>query len=134
MKYNPADGQPPLLPDGWYDATLAAVEKMSKKSNNPMLVVTATVHYKAQAFLIDIFLVLNTQGGLTRLKRLCQAIDINYDAGEITDSMVSGKGCQVMVKTQTDETGQYWDKNVVAQFAKMGTQQAAPPTDDEIPF
>lgn len=141
MKYNPADGQPSLVPDGTYDATLEAAETVSKSGGNPMLVVTATVYHNAQPFPIVRYFVLNSQSGLSGLKRLCQAIDLDYDRGEITAPMVSGKGCQVHIKTQKDDTGQYWDKNVIAGFAKQSfgdataTTEASPPASgDDVPF
>ena len=124
MKYNPKDGDPVLLPDGWMDATLSAEEKTSQ-SGNLMMVVTSRVYHNALPVDIYTHFVNGNPSSLNRLKKLCAVLGIDFGAGEVTPDMFSGKGCKVQVKTQKSKDPQYPDdKNVVAYFAAMDAQVA----------
>lgn len=130
MRYDPKDGDPDLLPEAWYDATLTAIERKSKAGND-MMVVTARVYRDAQPVNIDTYFVTGSKSSMNRLKKLCGILGIDFDAGEITPAMISGKGCKVQVKTQKSDDPRWDDKNVVAYFASA---DSTPPNDDEIPF
>lgn len=142
MKYNPKDGDPFLLPEKWFDATLTAEERVSKEGNN-MIVVTSRVYHNAQPFDLLTYFVADNPSSLNRLKKLCAAVDIDFDAGEVTANMFSGKGCKVQVKTQKSKDPQWDDKSIVAYFAPMDSAPSTgsapstdspPPEGDAIPF
>ena len=130
MKYDPKDGDPDLLPEAWYDATLTAVERVSKQGND-MMVVTARVYRDGQPVDIDTYFVTGKKPSLNRLKKMCGILGLDFDAGEITPQMINGKACKVQVKTQRSEDPKWDDKNVVAYFAGA---DSTPPEDDNIPF
>lgn len=143
MKYNPKDGDPFLLPEKWFDATLTAVERVSKEGNN-MIVVTSRVYHNAQPFDLLTYFVAGHSSSMNRLKKLCAVLGINFDAGEVTADMFTGKGCRVQVKTQKSNDP-LWpdDKSIVAYFAPMDSAPSTgsapstdspPPEGDAIPF
>ncbi|KKL78857.1 hypothetical protein LCGC14_2020680 [marine sediment metagenome] len=138
MKYNPKDGDPILLPEKWYDATLTAEERVSSKGND-MIVVTSRVYHDGLPVDILTYFVTGNPSSINRLKKLCAVLGINFDAGEVTADMFSGKGCRVEVKIQKSTDPQWDDKNVVAYFASTGSAPAAmgsppPPEGDDVPF
>lgn len=130
MKYDPKDGEPDLLPEAWYDATLSAEERVSKAGND-MMVVTARIYHQALPIDIDTYFVTGKKASINRLKKLCGVLGIDFDAGVVTSTMFNGKGCKVQVKTEHSDDPKWDDKNVVAYFA---SSDSTPPNDDEIPF
>ncbi len=141
MKYNPKDGDPVLLPEKWYDATLSAEEKKSQKGND-MIVVTSRVYHDALPVDILTYFVTDNPSSINRLKKLCAVLGIDFDAGEVTADMFSGKGCRVQVKTQKSKDPLWDDKSIVAYFAPMdsatpkggGAPSSPPPGEDAVPF
>ncbi|MEE9598030.1 MAG: hypothetical protein V3V96_14750 [Acidiferrobacterales bacterium] len=139
MKYNPEQAKANLLPEDLYAATLQAEDGFSKSSGSPMLTVTATVWRNGLATKIKDYFVNDCVSHIGKLKKLSHVLGLPFDDGDITPDMIDGKGCQVFVKTQEDETGEYGDKNVVSYYKATDTvapvlPPGAPPADDDIPF
>ncbi len=131
MKYDPKDGDAVLLPEQWFDATLTAEERVSKQGND-MIVVTSLVYHDALPVDIPTYFVTGNPSSLNRLKKLCAVLGIDFDAGEVTADMFSGKRCKAQVKIQKSKDPQWPDdKNVVAYFVAA---DSTPPEDDGIPF
>lgn len=137
MKYNPNDAAPPLLTEGWYDATILQAEEKISKAENPMIDATFRVFGGPSPVLLHVYFVANKQASLSRLKKLCGVVGVDFDAGEVQPDQLVGHDIAVHVKTQEDKTGQYPDKNVIAYFAERGNTNAVAgnePDDDDCPF
>jgi hypothetical protein len=138
MKYNPNAANADLLPDGWYDATLTAEEKKSRKKQD-MMVVTSEVRSNGLPFFIEDYFVGEVPFHMKRFKKLCTVLGLDFDAGEIPARDFEGRGVRVELKTQKSKDPAYDDKNIVAHYAPMesGTPVPAnevPPSGDDIPF
>lgn len=119
MRYDPATANADLWDDGWYDAAVVSAEEKKSKKQNPMLVVTADIWGDNGKITIDTYFVANVKASMSRLKKLCAAVGIDYDAGEVTPEMLNGKNFRAYLKTQKG-TGGYEDKNVISSFAEEG--------------
>jgi len=147
MHYNPKDADATLLPEEWYDASIAAAEEKVSKARNDMLVVSFTVFAPVGRTDIQRYYV-NNPAGLSGLRKLCRAVGLSeeFDKGEITPELLLNRNLRVQVKIQRDERGQYDDKNVIAQVAppvkaassppeaQPEPDYGPPPADSDIPF
>lgn len=137
MRFDPAVANADLWPEAWYSAvTESAIESKSKKSGNPMMVVTFKCFDAGKPpITIDRYFVTNNKTGMGGLKKLCAALGLidRFNAGELTPDELKGRNLKVLVKIQEDETGRWDDKNVAAAFV---AESENPPTadGDEIPF
>jgi hypothetical protein len=129
-RFDPNMANANLLPEDWYDALIVNAHEKTSKTGNPCIVVTVKV-YGGQQPMIDRYYVMNSSGGVSGMRKLCHAIGLleDFKSGEIEPEKLKGRGVQVLVKTQKDESGQWDDKNVCAQFRPQNTAQA-PATDD----
>ena len=78
---------------------------------------------------------------LSKLKRLCEAVGIDYEADEVKPEQLENQAVSVYVNTE-EGTGDFDDKNSIRKYAKAGktlenTGGLAPPNpeiDGDIPF
>lgn len=137
VRYNPGDAAPPLLEDGWYDATTIAAEERASKQDNMMIDTTFRVFSGGTTIALHLYFVEGSQASLSRLKKLCKLIGVDFDAGEVQADQLTGHDLSVYIKTRTDKTGQYEDQNVIAKMAVRGDTKAVSSNDtpdDDIPF
>ena len=132
-----------LLPDGIYDFEVTfAADDVSKASQNEM------IHLKLNVFdedgksrLIHDYIVASMEMKLRRAAYAC-GLGEKYEDGELHASDFEDCTGQVKVKKQADKTGQYPDKNVIADYIVEAVGAKAMPKparqsielDDEIPF
>lgn len=144
MRYNPDAANASLVPDGtWCDALIeSAIEAQSKKGNE-MIVADFKVYDPAgMQPTIKHWFVSDFPG---MFKKLCLALGLDYDSGNISADVLKGKMVKVLVKIREDKSGQFSDKNVIAGFAKEipGANQSTLPlpkptttgeADEDLPF
>ena len=118
MRYNPDDASAHLIPDEtWCDALIqSAVEATSKKGNEMIVASFKVYDPRGIQPVIDHYFVANFPG---MFKKLCAALQLNYEGGEIMAESLVNKTVKVLIKIREDETGRWGDKNVIAAFAAI---------------
>jgi hypothetical protein len=128
-----------LWPEGDYSFTiLTAAEKLSKKSQSPMIELTLEIYNdEGKSRKITDYLMVS---GAWKLRKACEACGLlaKYEMGSLEDYMFTGKSGILKLNIQKDTTGQYPDKNSVASYVvpKIEKDKKAalfPKIDDEIP-
>lgn len=122
-KFNPEDGNADLLPKGEYEVEVKnAYDGESKSSGKPCVKLHYIV-YLPDGKTKQLFdtVPLHTKGGVTRLKKLCAALNLNsaFKTGELDPSVMIGGMFTGYINVQTDESGQWPDKNVVAGYRQL---------------
>lgn len=136
-----------LVPEGIYTLTIEeAKDDISKKSGNPMLVITFSVSLlnsldQEVKYQIREYITPNQQ---YRLINLCEALGMmdQYNSGSLPSYMLQGKVVQARVIVQKDPNGQYKDSNRIGSYIPKIPQDApkvpkvasADELNDEIPF
>jgi hypothetical protein len=125
-KFDPNLANADLLPEEWFDALIVNAYEKTAKSGNPCIVVSTKIYGGAQP-IIDRYYVTSTSGGVSGLRKLCHAAGIleDFKSGELDPEKLKGRSVQALVKVQKDESGQWDDKNVCAQFRPRPAEQAA---------
>ena len=134
MRYDPKDT---CYPEAWYDAELSAVEGVSKKSGNPMLILSAKIYHGQDCQVVREYYVEGQRSSLTKLAKLSKAIGHNFDCGEITPADITGKNCKLYIKIHDDP--EYGKQNKISQYAAISddVSQAPKPqpgSEEEVPF
>lgn len=140
MKYEPGKANKIMLPESWYRATiLDAEDAISKVKKNPMLHIVFQVYGPGgQKEYIDDYFVNSSQPALSRLKKLCAALKIDFATGEVSPSQFMNRNLRVFVKIQASD-GNFDDRNVIAKYAGEEVEEPAnvdtgTDTDDDVPF
>ena len=137
-----------LVPEGIYTLTIEeAKDDISKKSGNPMLVITFSVSLlnsldQEVKYQIREYITPNQQ---YRLMNLCEALGMmeQYNSGSLPSYLLQGKVVQARVIVQKDPNGQYKDSNRIGSYIPNIPQDApklpkiapaAAVLDDECPF
>lgn len=125
---------------GLYDFEIAeAAEKISAKGND-MIELKIRV-YDADGNWRGVFdWLVDTEGGAFKTRHFadCTGMLAEYEKGELrAEDLVSKTGrCKLVIKK--DKSGEYPDKNAIADYIKPGTGEvtkaADPDLDDSIPF
>jgi hypothetical protein len=118
MRFNPRDADANLLPEDWYDASIAdAVDSVSRKGNSMVVVTFKIYDDRGLQPTIDRYFT-NNPSGLGGLRKLCRAVGLSdrFDSGDLNPNELKGKDLRILVKIEEDETGKYPDKNVAAAF------------------
>jgi hypothetical protein len=136
MDFNPKDANANLIQsETWCEATIATAEDTFSKQGNQMIAAGFQVFdEQGEARTITHYFVAHKPG---MFKNLCLALKLDFDSGSIPAGLLIGKKLAVLIKIQTDKTGQYGDKNVIAAFADKlheGVTSSQPKDDDGIPF
>lgn len=132
MRYNHEDSNADLLAKGWYEATITKAEDTVSKKGNEMMLLHVRVDRETGPTFIKDYIVSSVSFHLSRLKRLCEAIGISYEAGEVKADQLVGQEVSISVKIE-DGTGDFGDKNAITAYGKTG-EAAAKANDDDIPF
>ena len=141
MKYDHKEADGDLLKEGWYEATITKAEDKVSQKGNAMMLLHVRIDGEHGAVFIKDYIVSSVSFHLSRLKRLCAAVGIDYEAGEVKPDQLEGQEMSVSVKIEEGK-GDFDDKNTIKQYAKAGktlenTGGLAPPNpeiDDDIPF
>lgn len=127
-----------LMPGGIYDFEIGTATDEVSKSGNEMIKVDLTV-FDAQGnkrFIFD-YLLDAVAFKIKHAAEACGLLD-KYEAGLIVAEDFIGKSGKVKIKIQKDKTGQYADKNVVADYVvdkdPKETKSVTKELDDSIPF
>lgn len=130
-RFDPNMANANLLPEEWYDALIVNAYEKTSKTGNPCIVITVKVYGGVQP-LIDRYYVMNGTGGVSGMRKLCHAVGLldDFKTGAIEPEKLKGQSVQVLVKVQKDESGQWDDKNVCAQFRPRQAPPAAPSAND----
>lgn len=144
MKFNPKAAST-LIPDGEYDAEIAAAEEAESKKGNAMMKLTVRV-WAGGGGPRTVFDYIVDPHSIWKLKQIAAAIgkqDV-FESGDMGPGEIAGESVRVAIKTQKDRTGQFEDKNVVARYLAPAAGMAANDTgasgaaggdhDDNIPF
>lgn len=126
-----------LFPAGVYDAEIINAEDRVSKSGNDMIWVKLKVFNGSEMQFVDDY---NVDGVMEyKLRHLCDACGIvdQYEAGEVSVDDINGKSVRVKLKIQKDKTGEYPDKNAVADYVvgeKDSGKTLTEELGDSIPF
>lgn len=131
-----------LLPHGTYDfEVVEAVEKQSKAGND-MVELKVRV-FDSQGRYRNIFdYLVGSDGSAYKVRHFAEATDMldAYDHGELRAQDMIGRAGQCKVIIKKDKSGQYPDKNSIADYLKASSPTSGdprpepPPIDDDIPF
>jgi hypothetical protein len=133
-----------LLAKGVYDFEVTeATEKQSKAGNDMVELIVAVYDAEGRSRKIFDWLV-DSEGSAYKIRHFAEAAGLlpQYEKGDLpAHAMIGRTGrCQVIIKK--DKTGEYPDKNAIADYVSGGASKpAAAPADttpalvdDEIPF
>lgn len=141
MNYDSTQVNEALIPrDTWCKALIVNAEEKVSKGGNEMIKTDFQIYDIQGLHPIISHYFVATPSGLGFLKKLCDAIGIDFSKNKISAEELKGKSISVLIKIQEDKTGQYPDKNVLAGFAKdlpvsEGSQQAPKEEEnDGMPF
>ena len=143
MKFDPAAAVT-LIPDGEYDAEIVSAEETKSKKGNDMWKLAVKVWTGGGGPRVIFDYIVNP-GTIYKLKQLASALGKRdlFDSGDMGTQEVTGESVRVSIKTETDKTGQFEDKNVVARYlpqsagvthSQNGTASKGGVDDEEIPF
>lgn len=117
MRYNPEQANANLIPnETWCEALIINAVDTKSKQGNEMIEADFKIYDPAglQPTIKHYFV--DKAPGM--FKKLCIVLDLNFESGDIAAETLKGKSLKVLIKIQTDKSGQYSDKNVIAAFAK----------------
>lgn len=106
-----------LLPAGEYAFTISGAEEKVSKKGNDMIVLTVRVFKPDGSFvLVTDYL---TDAMMYKILHLCEAVGLSdkYDSGLLEPEDFIGKEGLLKLKIQKDTTGDYPDKNTIADYA-----------------
>ncbi len=111
--------RPPLLPAGEYDADIVEAKEERSKNNNDMIHLTFSIYdiNGRQHYIHDYLMVI--EGMEYKIRHFCYTnkLENEYDSGFIDAAVcLKVKKCRIKVKIKKDTTGQYPDKNVIADY------------------
>lgn len=123
MRFDPKETDASLLEDGWYSAVIVdAQDTVSKKSGSPMMSVAFRVLGERRAVIREYY-VAGMVFHMAKLKKLCEAISLSIEDGEINPDHLIGRPLEIFVKTQIDKSGKFPDKNVASKYRAAGSSQ-----------
>lgn len=123
MRYNPEQANANLIPnETWCEALIINAIDTKSKQGNEMIEADFKIYDPAGLQPIIKHYFVDKAPGM--FKKLCTVLDLNFESGNIPAESLVGKSLRVLVKIQTDKTGQYSDKNVLYVFAKSDSPQA----------
>lgn len=128
FQYNKADANP-ILPEGEYDAVIFRAETGQTKKGDPKLEIIIKI-YDADGVRPMVTDNIVAPFGIRRLKQLCIAVGVDFDAGEVDPSEFVGKNVRVRISVRKDDTGQYDDQNTIRKYMPdetLSTEAATPP-------
>jgi len=117
-----------LLPQGDYDFTVLEAKEGKNKSHNDMISLKLDV-YKPDGNTIWVYDYLLEAMGF-KLRHAAEVFGMldQYESGALNANEMIGKSGKVKIVTQKDKTGQYPDRNTVADYIvdkEQSTQRAA---------
>lgn len=133
-----------LLAKGTYDFEVTeASEKQSKAGNDMVELIVAVYDAEGRSRKIFDWLV-DSDGSAYKIRHFAESTDMlaQYEKGELRSMDMVGKTGKCAVIIKKDKTGEYPDKNAIADYIKgngsLAAQPPAPKTpelvDDDIPF
>jgi hypothetical protein len=133
MRYNPSDANADLIPsDTWCDALIVSAFDTKSKAGNEMIEAGFRIYDPdGKQPIITHYFVANKPA---MLKKLCAALKLDFESGNIPAESLVNKSLAVFVKIQKDDTGKYSDKNVIAAFEAKANGSTETKQDDGIPF
>lgn len=140
MRFTPLTDQElnKLFEPGIYEyEVIKAEEKISKKGNPMLHIVIRVFDTIGRSQLINDYLITGIESARWKIYDFCHSCGLGeiYQAGEISSEMCRGKSGKVKIKIDKDTSGQYPDKNVVADYiTKIDTVDAPKDLNDDIPF
>lgn len=129
-----------MMPKGVYDFEVAeAAEKQSKAGNDMVELIVRVYDSEGRSRKLYDWLV-DSEGAAYKIRHFAEATNMlpEYERGELQSHDMIGKTgrCQVIIKK--DKTGEYPDKNAIADYVSGGANKPAQKVeeelDDEIPF
>lgn len=140
FKYEPVAATD-LLPPGEYDATIEHVKEKQSKSGNDMLELSLHV-YAPDGEPIPVYdYLVATSSAAWKVRAFCEALGLDYDAGELNPDALVDKN--IRVKIVTEEQAGYEPKAKVKNYLPPGGKSESAPAklvnaatlkDDDIPF
>lgn len=122
-----------LLPEGKYDFEVIAAEEKQSAKGNDMIVVTIAIYQNGnrKTNVFDYLL----ESMAFKLRHFCQNTGLieKYESGELTADDCIGKTGLCKIKIQKDKSGNYPDKNVIADYLDAGACSSHE-TESDIPF
>lgn len=131
-----------LWPNGTYDFEIVSAEEATSKAGNDMIKLRVKIFNDAgqSQTLFDYLM----ESVAYKLRHACEACGLleSYEAGELNAEDFEGKSGTCKINVQKDKSGQYPDKNGIADYMaqKGGVAKPARPKpaaddlDDSIPF
>ena len=136
-----------LWPAGEYDFEIHNAEDTESKAGNDMTKLTVHVHDSEGQYKTVFDYLVDTEGGAYKIRHFAEATGLlpQYERGELMADEMIGRTGRCKLNVQKDKTGQYPDKNGIADYLKSKTPSAAPKPaarvkvaagdiDDEVPF
>lgn len=120
-----------LLPEGQYPFEISGGEDTISKAGNDMIKLTVRVFKNDGTFLlVDDYLL---ESMMYKIKHACDACGLSdkYESGELLGSDFIGRTGELKLKIQKDTTGNYPDRNSIADYIvpKDGETAKKPPKD-----
>ena len=105
-----------MLEKGTYKFVINKAKEEQSKNGNPMMHLELSVDDKG--VLVHDYLLTENPAFEFKLRHACYSVGlgIQYESGEITESMLEGKKGFCMINIQKDKTGQYPDKNIISDY------------------
>lgn len=141
MKFQPKSekelAEANLWPVGEYAFEVLDAEEAADKNGNDMFKLRVKV-FKNDGASQNIFDYVSASWMEFKLRHLAEACGVldDYEKGEIEAYQLVGKTGKCKVNVSKDKTGQYPDKNGIADYivASAGSTKPAVDDDDQIPF
>lgn len=133
-----------LLPIGEYDFEVTdAVEKQSKAGNDMVELAIKVYDTEGVGRIVNDWLV-DTEKAAFKIRHFAEAVGLlpDYERGSIPAEIMVGRAGRCKVSIKKDTTGQYPDKNGIADYIKAKVTNGAAPRspvtaadlNDDIPF
>jgi hypothetical protein len=132
VRYNPESATAHLIQCGkegvWCDILIQeAIDTVSKKNNEMIEADVKVYDNEGKQPVIKHYFPSDYPG---MFKKLCAALGLDYDSGNVPAEKIKGASLQALIKIQEDKTGQFGDKNVCAAFRAKPQAPTGPTPDD----
>jgi hypothetical protein len=126
-----------MFPAGIYSAEVVKAEDTVSKAGNDMIALTLRVYHGDRTALVNDYL-LDSMAYKVRHAAGSMGLLDSYEMGALVADDMVGKSVTVKLNVQKDKSGQYPDKNGIADYLDGNAQKtpvgAGAALDDEIPF
>lgn len=151
MRFNPKTekeiAEAGLLADGEYDFEVNVASETQSKAGNDMIEMDLHIFKPDGSYRTVRDWLVDTENAAYKIRHFAEAVGMlsDYEKGTLDANSIIGRAGRCKVKIVKDKSGQYPDKNGVADYVKSAVAQKAPAPrkqpvmarsdlDDEVPF